>query len=259
MDRGEDAAARHLPGELWVCAQQDNLPFSNDRGEGLENQLAVMVAHDLNLSLRYAWTLARSDSEAEMLSNGDCDLLPGVATLESGSQLSDPYYRSSYVFVTRAGEPTLRSFDDRRLSQLRMGIQLAGDEESPAARALADRALSRQVRGYLGIGGNGRGAVIAAVARREIDAAAVWGPLGGYYAAHYPSLIVTSIVQSRREPLPFAFDVAMEAGPGHAGLLPAVNRVLAARQQEIRTLVRRFHVPIAGADETADTRHSGAL
>jgi hypothetical protein len=134
---------------------------------------------------------------------------------------------------------------------MRVGIQLAGDEESPPARALANRKLAAQVRGYMTDGAHSPGEIVMAVGRRDIDVAAVWGPIGGYYASRVsPPLAVHRIVASPRDQLPFAFDIAMQAAPGHDALLASLNALLQNRHHEITGVLQRFHVPTVDREAT---------
>ena len=40
---------------LRVCADPDNMPFSNAKGEGFENKLAELIAEKLDARLEYSW------------------------------------------------------------------------------------------------------------------------------------------------------------------------------------------------------------
>ena len=61
-----------------------------------------------------------------------------------------PYYRSSYVSVTRPGTKPIASFDDPSLRHLKVGVQLVGDDgqNTPPAHALAARHIIGNVVGY---------------------------------------------------------------------------------------------------------------
>src|SRR5947209_12972731 len=69
---------------LRVCADPNNLPFSNDRGQGFENRLAELVARDLGAELRYTWSSQRENFVEHSLEEGRCDVWMGVpAELDS--------------------------------------------------------------------------------------------------------------------------------------------------------------------------------
>ena len=231
---------------LVVCADPNNMPFSNRAGEGLENRLAKLLAADLGRPLRMVWWAQRRGFVRNTLTADTCDLWPGVAAGLESVAASRPYYRSSYMFVTRRddhlGGLTL---DDPRLRKLRLGIQLIGDDgaNTPPAHALARRGMIANVRGYMVYGDYGRadppGQIVAAVADREIDVALVWGPLAEWMARK-------SAVPLRVEPVtpwlddgqwPMVFDISIGVSKNDPELLKAVDTALLRRRPEIADLL----------------------
>jgi mxaJ protein len=216
MDRGTVDTHRRA-NELWICADPDNPPFSTRDGSGFENRITEVVVRALGKQVRYLWQPQRTALMQHALDRGDCDLLIGIPATD-GMTVTRAYYRSAYVFVTRPDRRVVRSFADRRLRDMKIAIQVTGDEsESSPARALAERNLAAQVRGFIGDSslsqGRRPGAIVDAVARGDVDAAAVWGPLGGYYAAlQHPQLTVTPITDDHTGTIPFAFDIVMRCG-----------------------------------------------
>src|SRR5688500_9815124 len=98
-----------------------------------------------------------------------------------------PYYRSSYVFVTRADRKLdLRSLDDARLKELKIGVQLVGDDgaNTPPVHALARRGIIDNVVGFSVVRADGSapGDIVEAVAAGELDVALAWGPTAGPFA-----------------------------------------------------------------------------
>ena len=47
-----------VPGLLRVCADPDNMPFSNEAQEGFENRLATLIASAWNSQVQYLWWAA---------------------------------------------------------------------------------------------------------------------------------------------------------------------------------------------------------
>src|SRR4051812_42656952 len=160
---------------LRVCADPNNLPYSNVKGAGFENRIAELVARDLGRPLTYAWRPQRRGFIRETLKANRCDL---VLSTTAGSELAwttIPYYRSTYVFVSRRDvRPRLASLDDPRLRTLRIGIQITGNDYNnpPAAQALARRKLAANVRGYMVYGDYSQAepqrAVLDAVTRGDV-------------------------------------------------------------------------------------------
>src|SRR5687768_3826509 len=122
---------------LRVCADPNNLPFSNDAGEGFENKIAELVASTLEARLEYVWWAQRRGFIRNTLGAGICDVTIGVPTQFELAATTQAYYRSTYVFVTRAGDQAPTSFDDRLLKQRLIGVHLIGDDFSntPPAHA----------------------------------------------------------------------------------------------------------------------------
>jgi len=87
--------------ELRVCADPNNLPFSNDRGEGFENKIVDILAKELDAKVSYVWWAQRRGFIRNTLKAGLCDLVPGTPANLEMLRTTAPYYRSSYVFVTR--------------------------------------------------------------------------------------------------------------------------------------------------------------
>jgi mxaJ protein len=242
-------AARRL---LRVCADPNNLPFSNDRGEGLENRIASVVARELGAELRYTWWAQRRGFVRNTLRAGECDVIMGVPSSYELVLASRPYYRSTYVFVRRADAGfDVRSFDDSVLRRVRVGVQLVGDDytNTPPAHALGRRGIVRNVRGYTVTGDyaqpNPPARIVEAVADGEVDVAVVWGPLAGWFALHSPvPLVLTPVSPQIDVPfLPFVFDIAMGVRREDPGLRAELDRVIVNRRDEIDRILADFGVP----------------
>ena len=162
---------------LRVCADPNNLPFSNDRLEGFENRIAEVIAHELHRPLKYTWWAQRRGFLRNTLKAEICDLVPGLPSNLEGVRTTAPYYRTSYVFVTRFDGPEVSSFNDPVLRQVKVGVHLIGDDGSntPPAHALARRGIIDNVRGYMIYGDynqpNPPARILDALAEGEIDIA----------------------------------------------------------------------------------------
>lgn len=240
------------PRVLRVCADPNNLPFSNARQEGFENRLAELVARDLDATVQYAWWAQRRGFVRNTLGAGACDVMIGVPADYDPVLTTRPYYRSSYVFVTRADRRLhFTSFDDARLRTLRIGVHVIGDDYAnpPPAHALARRGLIGNVVGYSIYGDYAQpdppARLLDGVAAGDIDVAVAWGPFAGAYARRAP---VALEVQPLEPPadlafLPFAFDIAMGVRRGDAALRDRLDAVLARNAAAIDRLLTEFGVP----------------
>mgnify|MGYP001323090258 CR=1 FL=1 len=238
--------------ELRVCADPNNLPFSNERGEGFENKIVEILAKDLGAEVSYVWWAQRRGFVRNTLKAGLCDLIPGTpADLEMLSPTA-PYYRSSYVFVTREDGPDISSFDDPRLRDLTIGVQLIGDDGAnpPPVTELARRGIVGRLRGFPVYGDyslpNPPSRIIEAVAEGEIDVAIAWGPLAGYFAERQPVRLKVAPVspQADQATIPMVYDISMGVRRDDEGLRGEIDAALAKHKPEIKAVLTEYNVPL---------------
>lgn len=242
------------PSVLRVCADPNNLPYSNDRQQGFENAIAQLVAADMRRTLHYVWQPQRRGFIRTTLRAGACDVVMGLPTPFEMARTTVPYYRSSYVFVTRQNRArVVRSLDDPRLRQLTIGVQIVGEdyENPPPLQALAARHLVDNIRGFTVYGDYGAAApqrpLVDAVAHGDVDVALAWGPLAGYFSSLSPvPLALTPIPAVADRTTPFEFDIAMGVRKDNEKLADALNATIARRRTEIRRVLERFGVPLVG-------------
>src|SRR3954470_8664854 len=98
------AGSTYAQRELRVCADPDNLPYSNQKREGFENKLVDLIAKDLHAKVKYAWVRQRRALVRRTLTANACDILPGIPDGLEKTLTTKPYYRSTYVFVYRKGD-----------------------------------------------------------------------------------------------------------------------------------------------------------
>lgn len=237
--------------DLKVCADPNNLPFSNERGEGFENKIVELVARELDAKVTYVWWAQRRGFIRNTLKAGLCDVVPGAPTGLEMLRTTTPYYRSSYVFVTRRDGPDISSFDDPRLWQLRIGVQLVGDDGAnpPPVEALGRRGIVGHLRGYPVYGDyslpNPTARIIEAVSRGEIDVAIAWGPLAGYFTGKQKvPLRVRPVSPGKGDPsLPMTFDISMGVRRDEDGLRADIETALAKHRGKIGAILSAYGVP----------------
>jgi quinoprotein dehydrogenase-associated probable ABC transporter substrate-binding protein len=239
---------------LHIAADPNNLPFSNDKLEGFENKIADVIAKDLDADVQYVWRAQRRGFFRHAFKEDGCEVVLGVPNHFEMAATTSPYYRSSYVFVSRRDRGlNVRSFDDSALRGLKIGIQVLGDADegsgTPVGFALARRGLQANVVGYTVYGDyrqpNPPARIIDAVAAGEVDVAVVWGPLAGYFARKSAVPLDVVPVSPPVEPpgLPFAFDISVGVRKGDAPLKDELNGVLARRRAEIEKILDDYGVP----------------
>ena len=255
---------------LRVCADPNNLPFSNRQGQGFENKIAALLAHSLDERLVYAWWPERRGFVGHTVDAGICDVVIGVPSGYPQLLTTRPYYRSTYVFVSRADRALhVRSLDDARLHQLRIGLHFTGGRSNPPpADALARRGVITNVVAYSIYGDyrtpNPPARLIDAVAAGDVDLAIVWGPLAGYFATHESvGLDVVPVspavdLFAGAAPMPFTFDIALGVRHGDIRRRDQLQRALDREAPAIRRILDDYHVPlVADTARPRDTpRHA---
>jgi mxaJ protein len=239
-----------------VCADPNNLPFSNRNAEGFENKLAALVAGKLGKQPVFVWQPQRRAYVRTGLGAGDCDAIMGVPAQLERVDTTRPYYRSSYVFVYQSSRHYgLQSIKDARLRQLSIGVQLIGNDgyNTPPAHALSEQGIVDNIVGFTVYGDyaepNPPARIVEAVQHGTIDVAAVWGPLGGYFAGQssVPLTVVPITDTAAFKPLLFQYDIAVGVRKGNAPLKAQIDDVLAQQHEQIDRILKDYDVPLVAA------------
>jgi mxaJ protein len=222
--------------ELRVCDDPNNLPFSNQAGEGFENRIIALLARDLGAEVTYTWHAQRRGFIRETLKAGLCDVIPGTPANMEMLRTTEPYYRSGFVFAAR--------------SDLTIGVQLIGDDgyNTPPAHALARRGMVRNLRGFTVYGDyrqpNPPARILDAVVAGEVDIAAVWGPLAGWYAlrAKAPLTLTPIRPQIDGPMLPMIFDISMGVRREDEALARELDAAMARNRPAIDAILAEYGV-----------------
>jgi mxaJ protein len=243
---------------LSVCADPNNLPFSNAGGAGFENKLAELLAQDLNERLVYTWWSERKGFVRNTLQSGRCDILLGLPKGFPGVLTTEPYYRSTYVFVSRRARGLqLHSLDSPVLRRMRIGIHVVGDDYAPPAQLLASHGMINNIVGFSLFGRyaerNPAAKIIDAVAEGQIDMAVVWGPLAGYFARREAVPLRIEPVSSPAgvASLPLEYGISLAVRTGDRDLGARLNRFVEFRHRVIEKLLRSYSVPLVDTSGVA--------
>jgi quinoprotein dehydrogenase-associated probable ABC transporter substrate-binding protein len=234
------------PKVLRVCADPNNLPFSNEKGEGFENRVAELLAEKLHKTLAYVWYPQATGFVRNTLGAHRCDLIPGFPQGDDLVQTTNPYYRTAYALVIRpdAGLDDLDTLADPRLKEKRVGI-VAG---TPPATYLAINGAMRNAKPYPLVVDtrvdSSAQAMMRDLASGEIDVGVLWGPMAGYYAkqANPPMRIRLLLKESGGPQL--AYRIAMGVRPTDQNWKRLLNRLIAENKADINRLLIGFGVPL---------------
>jgi mxaJ protein len=210
-----------------------------------------VLARELDEDVRYFWWPQRRGFIRHTLDESRCDVVMGVPAGFERVLTTAPYYRSTYVFVSRRGATRVRSFDDPALGRLRIGVQFTGDGGNPPpAQALAHRGLAGNIVSFSVYGDYRQhdppARLIEAVARRRIDLAVAWGPLAGYFATRVgaPLDVVPVPVNEGGPGAPMSFAIAVGVRRTDTARRERLQRALERRAGEIHQILLRYGVPL---------------
>jgi len=252
------AGAQLAAETLKVCADPNNLPFSNRDEQGFENKLAQIWARELGVAVEYTWFPHRRGFERNTLQAEDperggyrCDVIVGVPDGYDRAMTTRPYYRSTYALVYVAG----RQLDIRSAQDLidlpravRDKLRIGVFTPSPAAEWLARHGMYEQMVPYSALDGDPDvypGKIVEnELLHGSLDAAILWGPIAGYFAFRAQPTEV-AVVPLRSE-LGIQFEFAMAAGVrfGERESRAMLEDLMARTATEAAALFAEYHVPL---------------
>ena len=248
--QGGDAADEGLelidPNVLRVCADPNNLPFSNEKGEGFENKLAEIFAAKLGKKVAYTFYPQATGFVRMTLGSHRCDVIMGYPQGDEMVQNTNPYYQSAYALVTKRGSAIdeVEALADPRLADKRLGI-VAG---TPPATYLVGHGLMAKAKPYpLMVDTRVNSSAVAMIndlASGEIDAAVLWGPMAGYYATRAnPPMHVQLLLKDTGGPH-LLYRITMGVRPSDQNWKRQLNKLIAENQPAVNKLLLDFGVPI---------------
>jgi quinoprotein dehydrogenase-associated probable ABC transporter substrate-binding protein len=240
---GNEASA----GVVRVCADPDNMPFSNAKGEGFENKLAELIASKLNDTLQYTWFSESSGYVPNAIGKNACDLIMGYAQGTGLIDDSNPYYRTSYVLIYRKGDPDLTGVDrlsDPRLKGKRIGLFA----RTPPASLLSLYGLAGNAEPFEVNAGESASkaaeVLIGKIASGKLDAGILWGPVGGYYAQRDGvPLTMVPLVKENAGPSTI-YGITLGLRPDDPQWKHQINKVIAENEHEIDGILQSYNVPV---------------
>ena len=230
---------------LRVCADPNNLPFSNENLQGFENKIISLIADKLDKPVTYTWFPQTFGFVRNTLQLHECDLISGITTTNERVQNTNPYYHSIYTLVYAKENIALPiDFTDQIYQQKKIGI-VAG---TPAASLMAKYGLLANIQPYqLMVDTRYYSAgkqMIDDIVKGNIDAAIIWGPIAGYLAlgAEKELVIVPLIEESKSLQLDFSITMAVRFNDQE--WKEQINNVLNQSKAEIYSILKQFNVPL---------------
>jgi len=233
------------PTEFKVCADPDNMPYSNSKQEGFEDKIAALIAQDLGKKLSFAYAYYRQGFLRNTLNANRCDIVMSTTSDNDSMLTSKPYYRSGHVFIYR--KDSGYNITDWDSPDLRKGI-IGIIGESPATRPLADHDLMGNARPYrmqrdLNLPPS---FLTDDLAKGDIDVAIEWGPIGGYYAKLSKVPLVVVPIPEYEDTNAHGkenWNISLGVRKSDKARLAAIQEVLDRRQADILKILDDYGIP----------------
>jgi len=244
-------------GTLKVCAADNEMPYANERGEGFEDRIAEKLAAAMDMKLERVGFSDPRYVVRDLLDKGKCDVMLGVDAGDPRVATTRAYYRSSYVFVTRADfGQEVTGWDSPVLKTAHIGV-IPG---TPAEVMLVQLGrYADSFRYMMSLGGNkaprnryvryDSEKLIRDLGAGEIDVAVAWAPSVARYIKSSPVVLKTTPVppqasKSNGEPVLFHFDTSIAVRKDDRDLLARIEAALARTRDDIEGVLRAEGIQI---------------
>jgi quinoprotein dehydrogenase-associated probable ABC transporter substrate-binding protein len=231
--------------ELKVCADPNNLPYSDEKKEGFENKIAELMGGELGLKVDYAWFPQVIGFVRNTLRARLCDLVMGTVAGDEIMQTTNPYYFTTYVMFYRSDKAlAIEGAQDARLTGLRLGV-VAG---TPPADLLVRHELMSHTKPYaLTVDTRAESPthqMVQDVIDGTIDVGFLWGPIAGYYRKH--DNLPLTMVPLKDEPgaARMEYHIAMGVRANEPEWRRHINAAILKRQRDMTAILRDYGVPL---------------
>ncbi len=234
------------PKVLRVCADPNNLPFTNEKKEGFENRLAEFLAGKLGKSVSYTYFPMVTGFVRKTLGEFKCDVILGYPQGDELVQNTNAYYRTTYALIYKPGNGLdgLDMMGDPRLKDKRIGI-VAG---TPPSSIMARNGLMARAKPYpLMVDTRYESStqkMIADLKAGEIDVAVLWGPFAGYYAKQSAEPLVVVPLLKEKKNTHMVFRITMGVRASDQEWKRTLNNLLRDNQKDINGILLEFGVPL---------------
>lgn len=236
------------PEILRVCADPSNMPFTDESGEGFENKIAELVAKKTERkSVAYTWFPMVMGFVRNTLRANRCDIIMGFAQGDELVQNTNAYYRSSYVLLYKKGSGLdgVETIEDPKLAGKRVGVV----QGTPPGSNMAKAGLMKIAKVYPLMVDTRLAPSVAEVMIKDmhdgvIDAAIVWGPMGGYYAKKSgDGLAVVPLIKEKTGSR-MTYRITMGVRPSDQEWKRTLNQFIKENQKEINQILISYGVPL---------------
>ena len=249
-------SAQQITGEvsvkttLRICADPSNLPYSSQNNEGYENKIADLFAKKLgNIPVIYSWYPMTSGFVRRTLDAKTCDLIVTFPAIHEFVQNSNPFYNSSYVFMSLEEKNiNIKTLFDPEIKEKKYKIGII--HATPPTSYVAKYKLFEQVKFYRQAADPRKQKpwtdITNDLVNGKIDIAILWGPLAGYEAqkAKKPITIVPLTKEETVSRGKLVYRFTMGIRRNEPEWEKTINNLIKDNQEEINEILRGYGIPL---------------
>lgn len=243
---------------LKVCAAEDEMPYSNNKGEGFENRLAQLLGQGLNRKIKYVYWKDPRYFIRDFLNKGRCDVVIGVDAGDPRVATTQAYYRSAYVFITRqADNLDIEDWDSEVLRSVKLIGYVPGTPSEVMVRAIGRYSDTFNYNKSL-VGFKSRrnqyvkydiSKIVADVANGKAEVAVVWGPAAARYVKESSVPLTMTVVPDNStradgKKVQQHYSTAMAVRKGETVLLRQLNDFIEHYHSEIEQILEDENIPL---------------
>lgn len=249
----EDNAAKKIE-PLRICADPGNMPLSSDKGEGFQNKIATVIAEAMGTHATYFYRpyLERGLTR-QTFDNNECDILMDMSPDDERMMVTMPVYRSTFVLAYRNDRGlNIKSLDDPRLlNESKVGVF----QHSAIRTVLQERGLKRENTVVRTISHDADleperqpHRQVQQVVDGELDVAAIWGPMAGWYKTMKKAPVTITPVNLMEERTPMEFSLAIGMRKNAKELKAKVEKAMLDNRGKIKAILDEYGVPLVKCD-----------
>jgi mxaJ protein len=255
-------ATETSPGDakvLRICAATQQLPFSSADGSGFENKIGVAIADAMGRKPEFVWAskpaiyLVR-----DFLDKKACDVIIGLDTGDERVLTTKPYYRTGYVFLSRADRDlTIKSWTDPKIEKLdhivfgfgspaEVMLKQIGKYEEDVSYVFSLVGFKSPRNQYVQVDPS---KMVSEVASGNADLASAFAPEVARYVKASPTPLRMTMVEdnSVRDDglkVPQRFDQSMGVRKDDNALLEELNEAIVKARPKIEAILKEEGVPL---------------
>ncbi|WP_234050096.1 MULTISPECIES: methanol oxidation system protein MoxJ [unclassified Xanthobacter] len=252
-------ATAAAPGTLRVCASEVEAPFSQKDGQGFENRIAKVLASAMGREAVFVWSGKPAIYQVrDGLDKNLCDVVMGVDTGDARVLSSKPYYRTSYVFVTKTDRNiTTGDWQDQQIKDLgrfvirfyspgETMLKKLGKYEDNAAYLYSLVNFKSPRNQYVEVPGE---RMVSEVGTGEADIAFAFAPEVARYVkgSGVPlrmTVATSDLTRFDGTPIPLHYDQSVAVRKGDAALMQEIDAALVKARPEIDAILIEEGIPL---------------